>query len=385
MSQSVHLIAGNFPGFAPSSHGGSSSSSRIHSQIKTGSLKCTTKGFSFVCQANSSGGGGHRRNPDFSRHNNNNNNNNRNSFSRNRNNNNNYNNNNRQSEHRDRYENHDDSEILSSKNGPLLSLSGSPKSQATAAPGPREKEIVELFRKVQAQLRERAATKGKEKTELSKPLKVAKEAETVDSLLKLLRKHSVEQDKKKENSTLSFDKPEQDGPDDEDKISDILSSNNRVEDRVPESKPSSSLSRPPSSFRRKSPVPQVKYQPEYSDLTEKVEEDQVDSPEIEPILAEVELEPDVELGLEPDVEMGLEPELDINAESAIVDENVTVDEWDSDDPDSDEWIMEKDLSALKLAGLRAIAKTKGLKGYSKMKKSELVELLKKKIFIVENE
>ena len=109
---------------------------RIHSQLKIGSLKYSSKGISIICRA---GSGGHRRNPDFSKQ--------RYGF-RGR---------NRQNEDRETFESLDESEMLSTKNGPLLSLSGSTKFQATAAPGPREKEIVELFRKVQAQLRERAA------------------------------------------------------------------------------------------------------------------------------------------------------------------------------------------------------------------------------------
>ncbi|KAM7254918.1 hypothetical protein ACFE04_020159 [Oxalis oulophora] len=200
--------------FAPSSHGGS----RIHSQIKTGSLKFTIKGFSFVCQANSSGG----RNDD------------RNSFSRNQKQRNNLNN--------------------------------------------RQKEIVKLFWKVQAQLRERAAIKGKKKNPISESRKAAKDGEAVDSLRKLLRKHSVEQDKKKENSTLSFDQLEQNGPNDEDKIFNILSSNSRVEDQ---------------------------------------------GSELEHIIAEYELK----------------PALDINAESAVVVKNESgywIDEYEEE---SDEWAL----------------------------------------------
>ncbi|XWS30485.1 hypothetical protein CRYUN_Cryun24cG0121600 [Craigia yunnanensis] len=80
--------------------------------------------------------------------------------------------------------------MLSSKNWPLLSLSSSTKFQATVAPGPREKEIVELFKKVQAKLRERAVAKEEKRTEALKGK--GKESETVNSLLKLLKKHSAE-------------------------------------------------------------------------------------------------------------------------------------------------------------------------------------------------
>ena len=80
---------------------------------------------------------GHRRNPDFSRQN------------------------------KQVSRNLDDSDLLTSKNGSLLSFSGTPKFQATAAPGPREEEIVELFKKVQTQLGERAAAKEDKKFEAS--------------------------------------------------------------------------------------------------------------------------------------------------------------------------------------------------------------------------
>ncbi|KAJ6953067.1 Rho-N domain-containing protein 1 [Populus alba x Populus x berolinensis] len=176
MSQAVHLVTKNLPGYG-SSEGRclpfsgisgravavSPCSSRgvhyVHSQAQFGKMKCSSRASSIVCKSS----GGHRRNPDFSRQN-------RQGFSRNR---------NRQNEEGNGFENLDDSDLLTSKNGPLLSLSGTPKFQATAAPGPREKEIVELFRKVQAQLRERAAVKEEKKVEASQGK--GRENETVDS------------------------------------------------------------------------------------------------------------------------------------------------------------------------------------------------------------
>ncbi|KAE8673111.1 mitochondrial inner membrane protease subunit 1-like isoform X1 [Hibiscus syriacus] len=123
-------------------------------------------------------------------------------------------------------ENLDESEMISSKYGPIFSLSGSPKFQATAAPGPREEEIVEHFRKVQTELRERAAVKEEKKSEASQGK--SKESETVDSLLKLLRKHSVEQGKKNNSRDLNLDNPEVNGSYSEDQSSSFFGSNDRA-------------------------------------------------------------------------------------------------------------------------------------------------------------
>uniref|UniRef100_A0A803LF88 Rho termination factor-like N-terminal domain-containing protein n=1 Tax=Chenopodium quinoa TaxID=63459 RepID=A0A803LF88_CHEQI len=265
------------------------------------------EGQSFICQANN---GGYRRNPDFPRHN-------RSGYSRNR---------NRLNEEKDSSENLDESEFLSTKNGPLLSLSNSPKSQATATPGPREREIVELFKKVQAQLRQRAVVKEEKKLEAVKGQN--KESETVDSLLKLLRKHSVEQGKRKVNgggaNDFNFDHPRQSGQSNEEKSKSFFSSSSIVREEPQETnKPS--FTRPPSEFRRRSPVPRIKYEPivSHSDL-------------------------DAEL---------------LDAEEDFIDEE-----------DAEKEHTE-DLNAMKLTELRALAKSRGMKGFSKLKKSELVGLL----------
>ncbi|RVW53539.1 Rho-N domain-containing protein 1, chloroplastic [Vitis vinifera] len=210
MSQAIHLAAGYGPsdgrclpcsGVSRRAVALSPCTSRCDyktlSQVKIVPLKCISRGASFMCNASSSG---NRRNPDFSRQS-------RHGFSRGR---------NRHNEENNNSENLEESEFLSSKNGPLLSLSGSPKFQATATPGPREKEIVELFRKVQAQLRERAAMKEERKSEASQ--RQAKESENVDSLLKLLRKHSVEQGKRRSSSRdFNLSQPDQNGSFDEEK------------------------------------------------------------------------------------------------------------------------------------------------------------------------
>ncbi|KAF2292715.1 hypothetical protein GH714_027241 [Hevea brasiliensis] len=186
-----------------------------------------------------------------------------------------------------------------------------PPNSKPLQPQGQEKEIVELFRKVQAQLRERAAVKEDKKVEASKGK--GKESETVDSLLKLLRKHSIEQRKKKVSSQdFAVDHQEQSRSQSKDKSTSFLNLNDKERSRVPEPN-SSSFTRPPSNFQRKSPVPQTELEPE-------------------------------------EAELALEQE-----------------------PESS--FLKEDLSSLKLPGLRAIAKTRGIKGFSKMKKGELVKLL----------
>ncbi|KAJ6336139.1 hypothetical protein OIU78_012697 [Salix suchowensis] len=347
----------------------------VHSQVQFGKMKCSSRASSIVCRSS----GGHRRNPDFSRQN-------KQGFSRNR---------NRQNEERNSFENLDESDLLTSKNGPLLSLSGTPKFQATATPGPREKEIVELFRKVQAQLRERAAVKEDKKVEASQGK--GRENETVDSLLKLLRKHSVEQGNKKTSNIssgdLNLDQPEN-GTYKKDKSTSFFDSSKKERNDVLES--ITTFTRPPSNFRRKSPVPQVKFQPIYSN------EDPVNSTsqlnlngekrkqlEILPdTTEELELDPELDTtqGLELDPELVAEHELDSELEPEpsfpgvdVFDELSEGESSDMDNVDEDgekqQLIEHEDLSSLKLPELRALAKSRSVKGFSKMKKGDLVELL----------
>ncbi|KAK8565286.1 hypothetical protein V6N12_058853 [Hibiscus sabdariffa] len=296
-------------------------------------------GISFACKA---GSGGHRRSFDFSRQ--------RQGFQG----------RNRQNEDNDGFENLDDSEMLTAKMGPFLSLSDSTKFQATAAPAPREKEIVELLKKVQAKLQERAAA-TEDKTEALQ--RKSKESETVNSLLKLLRKHSVEQGKKKDGP--NSDHPEVNGPSNEDQSSSFFGSNGRVgiEDREPYAP---TLSRPASNFRRKSPVPRLKCQQVYS--SEETANSELSLPESPPA-------PYLVPKLEVELESESEPK-SFHQEPNMSDE---LSEDESLDVDTDETeqqqIKHEDLSALKLSELRAVAKSHGLKGFSKMKKSELVVLL----------
>ncbi|XP_050364697.1 rho-N domain-containing protein 1, chloroplastic [Argentina anserina] len=383
MSQSVHLVCygpsdskclpcSGIPGRVAPVH---PCSSRFKSQIRVGTLNRAYSGVSFTCRASSSG---RNRNPEFGRQN-------RQGYSRGR---------NRRNEERDGYENLEESDLLSAKNGPLLSLPSNTKFGATASPGPREKEIVELFRKVQAQLRERTAVKEENKVE---PVQgKGKENETVDSLLKLLRKHSAEQAKRNSNGAgnkdFMLDQPEKNGRYSERKNT-ALDSNNSVKDYTEE--PTASLSRPASNFRRKSPINRLAYQPIYSEDDETVNSmqhvnstdkwkrnhaERVSKPEPE-------VEIDVESILEPepihltdiDFEPESEPEREIvqllEDETSGPEENLVDDDHDDEEEDEEQLIEQMDLSACKLPELRAIAKSRGMKGFSKMKKAELLELL----------
>ncbi|GFP82914.1 rho-n domain-containing protein 1 chloroplastic, partial [Phtheirospermum japonicum] len=303
---------------------------KLVSNMKFLSLKCSSR--SITCNASSSS---YRRTPDSSGQN-------KRKFTRNR-----TNNNRHSNEERDGYEDLEGPDSFSPKNGPpLFSTSQSPKFQATASPGPREKEIVELFKKVQAQLRERAASKDEVK-KVETPQGKSKESETVDSLLKLLRKHSVQQSKKSYVSAENRDFV----------LNQTESANqveaNQVERKVQES-PGQNLGRPKSSFRKRSPVPEVKFQPIYSqggvDLDSGKNEASL---EVEEVESESESESDVGFSEENDLDEISENEISEFFEN------------------EHEGVVGKQ----SMVELRAVAKSRGLKGYSKLKKSELVELL----------
>ncbi|XP_077225562.1 rho-N domain-containing protein 1, chloroplastic-like [Tasmannia lanceolata] len=403
MSRGVHLFSSNVPGYGLS-EGRCLPRSGFKIPLSK-KLVYGSKRTSLVCNASSSNP---RKNPDFSSQNKQ-----RNGFSRSK---------NMQNQEEDRSD--EETEILSSKDGPLLSLSGSSKFQATAKPGPREKEIVELFRKVQAQLRERAAIKEEKRIEA---LQGQGERGTVDSLLKLLRKHSAKQGKKIESEDFNLDQPEsnnsingeknsnffdsnslaaeeiQEQPnvapytrpaskflrkhsakqgkrnDSEDfnldqpgsnnsingqKNSNFLDSNSLAPEEIQEQPSVAPYTRPASKFRRKSPVPRVKYQPIL--FTEK--DIGLSSPSKSQGKERKNI---VQLDPEP-VSSDLHDEgfVQLDAESSDVDEAY------------DEVVEEPSLpvehtviSSLKLSELRVLAKSRGVKGYSKLKKAELVELL----------
>ncbi|XP_061375312.1 rho-N domain-containing protein 1, chloroplastic-like, partial [Gastrolobium bilobum] len=310
---------------------------RIHSHVKNRGLKCGSVGATFVSEA--------KRNPDFSWQN-------KNRLSRSR---------NRSNEGRDGFENFEE-DMLSSKNGPLVSLSTSGKYQATAAPGPREKVIDEHFRKIEAELHERAAIKEEKKVEASRGQGQGKENSAVDSLLKLFKKHSVEQVKRssgggrgKKICLDQLQESNQFNGERSTKFSDLGSApkDESLEANI------SSVDRPRSNFQRWSPVPRAKYQPIFNN-----EDDS-----------------------EPDPFELLFPEIAESRTDMWIPKLSEDDSHDSELSYNDESVEEQlvvqheDLSALKLPELRALAKSRGLKGLSKMKKGELGEFLSELILI----
>ncbi|MED6159093.1 hypothetical protein PIB30_039150 [Stylosanthes scabra] len=338
-----------------------------HSYVKIRGLKCASLKASFVCEA--------RRNPDFSRQN-------RSGYSRSR---------NKNNEGRDGFESFEE-DMLSLKNGPLVSLSASGKSQTTSAPGPREKEIVELFKKVQARLRERAANKEEKKVETSQAQ--SKENGTVDSLLKLLKKHSVEQVKRSSGGSRGKDHgTEQDQESSQyirgrsNKISDLDSAPRHESQEAN----FSSVTRPRSNFQRRSPVPRGKYQPvSYNeDVTNVGQRSSEVGENIRDQLAlkhddEPEIDSETDIDHEPEDQPDLDPKDELFfPDIGIADmsdddshDHEQTEEIDHDEHTDDQLaVHHEDLSAMKLVDLRALAKSRSLKGFSKMKKVELIDLL----------
>ncbi|KAG5246350.1 rho-N domain-containing protein [Salix suchowensis] len=355
MSQAVHLVTKNLAGYG-SSEGRCLLCSGIsgravavspcsahsvrynHSQAQFGKMKCSFRVSSTVCRSS----GGHRRNPDFSRPN----------------------------KQRSRFENLDESDLLTSKNGSLLSFSGTPKFQATATPAKRGGD---------------SAAKEDIKVEASQGK--GRENETVDSLLKLLRKHSTGQGKKI-NSNVSIGNFNLDQPENGayKKAKSTSSFNSSKKERNNTLEPNNSFSRPPSNFRRKSPVPQVKFQPIYSgeDLVNSASHlnlngEKKNQFEILPdTTEELELDPEIEPEEEPELDSEQEPESSFPAGDVFdeLSERESSDIENVDEGGEKHQLTEhEDLSSLKLPELRVLARSRGMKGFSRMKKGELVGLL----------
>ncbi|CAN1270459.1 Rho-N domain-containing protein 1, chloroplastic [Linum perenne] len=368
MSTSLHLTAKNVPGYGTPDGSCLSLSGFSQRPAAVCVSPCSSHGVhvifpqmkirstgtpSFICMVNS---GGHRPNS-YSRQG-------RQGFSR-------SNNRNLQNEERNMDEDDDDDEELpmSSKNGPSFNS----KSQATAVPGEREKEIIELFKKVQILLRERSGgVKADKKAESSQtqPQGKPKETETVGSLLNLLRKHSKEDspvEQRKHSSVSKEDSPEQTWGHDKDKTSSNgihsinKNSNGTLESVAPP------LTRPPSSFRKRSPFSRVTMPPppvdssdEEEPITSKSRSNSSGSKKDEyEVVPDAIHEPEDELGSEM-----LLAELDDDEDSGEEDE-----EHEADDE-------VEDLSSMKIMELKQLAKARGIKRYSKMNKSELVDVLR---------
>uniref|UniRef100_A0A0E0CW93 Rho termination factor-like N-terminal domain-containing protein n=2 Tax=Oryza meridionalis TaxID=40149 RepID=A0A0E0CW93_9ORYZ len=283
-----------------------------------------------------------------------------------------------------------DTDIMSSKNGPPISLTSNSRPQATSVPGEREKEIVELFKRVQAQLRARGKGKEEKKPEQAK---AQGERGSVDSLLNLLRKHSVDQRRKSgDEKEQSVDQTKRSNESGNKQNSSIFITNDTQEEQK---KPHpAAFKRPASNFRRRSPVPNVKFHPVTNVDAERVINNINDAvQEAKPTL-ENKAATD-----EPDSVSTFEPNSVIEPENLSLDDldHISDDEPDASDTDEpsgeyDEPSLQipsvpiideshdttlksslggPDLSTLKVTELRELAKSRGIKGYSKMKKNDL--------------
>ncbi|CAM0942871.1 unnamed protein product [Alopecurus aequalis] len=303
---------------------------------------------------------------------------------------------------RDDSENNDefDGDTAFSKNGPPISLASNSRPQATSTPGEREKEIVELFKRVQTQLRTRGKGREDKKPE---PAKSQGERGSVDSLLNLLRKHSVDQRRKSgDEKEQNFDQTWRSNDSGNKQSSRIFGTKNDVQEGQKPPAPAAPFQRPPSSFRRRSPVPGVKFQlvtnpdADRDAVAKPIVNGKADS------VLKAETPPPLEETADP-VSL-YEPDSVIAPEDGSMDDDFVVSDDESDaldiDEPNEEYVEDleiadvtdsiashdddgaecspaevSDLSSLKVTELRELAKSRGLRGYSKMKKSDLVAVL----------
>ncbi|KAG8093347.1 hypothetical protein GUJ93_ZPchr0012g19126 [Zizania palustris] len=287
-----------------------------------------------------------------------------------------------------------DTDIAPSKNGSPISLTSNSCSQATSVPGEREKEIVQLFKRVQAQLRARGKGREEKKPE---PAKAQGERGSVDSLLNLLRKHSVDQRRKSsDEKEQSVDQTRRSNDSGNKQNSSIFIKNDTQEEHK-KAHPAI-FKRPPSNFRRRSPVPGVKFHPVTNTDVERVANNINDVVQETKATLEKKSTSD-----EPYSVPTYEPDSVIPPENISLDVLDLVSDDESDTLDIDEpnreydvpslqilnapiidescdmslrpSIGSSDIRSLKVMELRELAKSRGIKGYSKMKKNQLVEVL----------
>ncbi|KAG6492774.1 hypothetical protein ZIOFF_047739 [Zingiber officinale] len=256
--------------------------------------------------------------------------------------------------------------ILSSRNGPFMS---NMRHQATATPGQRDEEILDLFRKIQMQL-QAAAKKGK-KSEASRQRQ--SDRATVDSLVKLLRKHSMDQKSSPKEHFSSNLLPRSNTLVDENK-SNLFSRDGTKLKEEPALDPGLpdpvSSTRPATNFRRKSLVCRANFQavsfeeginpppPTNSQASRKKKSDIIVDNSEASVHADIGVLDSLGQSLLDDQ---FDPPLS-NETAEVITESSTLK-------------ISSDLPSLKLSELRNLAKSRGLRGYSKLKKGELVELL----------
>ncbi|WVZ73215.1 hypothetical protein U9M48_021555 [Paspalum notatum var. saurae] len=280
-----------------------------------------------------------------------------------------------------------DSDIMFSKNGPPISLTSNSRPQATSAPGEREKEIVELFKRVQAQLRARGKSREDKKPE---PAKV--QGERGSETLSGPKKSSDDKEQNFDLTRRSSDCGNRQG-------STMVGtkSDTQEEQKQP---PPAAFKMPASNFRRRSTVLGVKFQPVTSADTDANRKSIANNIADAVQNAKTSLDERTATDEPADTVSPYEPDSVIEPENISLDDLAGVvddDESDADEPDEECLELEpsleiadatdtdglhdngatasSDLSSLKVAELRELAKSRGLKGYSKMKENELIEVL----------